>query len=162
MKNIIKQAISFILPITVLIFIPLFIEKNIFIKSVPAFVTGLIVMFIGLFFMTLTISTFIRISNGTLAPWSPTQKLITGGIYGYVRNPIIMGVLTVLIGESISILSLNIFKWAIIFFIVNNFYFIFSEEPGLEKRFGDEYREYKRNVRRWMPRLKPFKPSSEF
>jgi protein-S-isoprenylcysteine O-methyltransferase Ste14 len=48
--------------------------------------------------------------------------------------------------------------WAILVFIINTVYFIFSEEPGLQKRFGEEYVEYKKNVPRWIPRLKPWKP----
>jgi len=111
--------------------------------------------------MTMTISTFIRIGKGTLAPWSPTRKLVIGGMYGHVRNPMIIGVLIVLIGESIAILSLNIFIWAGIFFITNNFFFVLYEEPNLEKRFGTEYQKYKKNVPRWIPRLKTFVPDSE-
>ena len=99
-----------------------------------------------------------KILDGTLAPWSPTRKLIIRGLYAYVRNPMILGVLTVLIGESLAIMSLRIIIWAVIFFIMNNIYFILYEEPNLEKKFGDEYREYKNNVPRWLPRVKPFKP----
>ena len=93
-----------------------------------------------------TISSFIRIGKGTLAPWSPTKKLFIAGMHAYVRNPMIMGVLTVLIGESIAIISLNILVWAGFFFLLNTVVFILYEEPDLEKKFGDEYREYKRNV----------------
>lgn len=154
MKNVIKQIISFILPITVLILVPLYIERNISMKNFPTLLIGLFVMCAGLYIMTMTISTFIKIGRGTLAPWSPTRKLIVVGMYGHVRNPMIMGVLTVLIGESVAIMSLPIFIWAIIFFIINNIYFFLYEESNLEKKFGDEYREYKRNVPRWIPRLK--------
>jgi protein-S-isoprenylcysteine O-methyltransferase Ste14 len=108
--------------------------------------------------MIQTISSFIKIGKGTLAPWSPPRRLIICGMYGYVRNPMILGVLTILIGETISILSLNIFIWAIVFFIINNVFFFAYEEPNLEKKFGDEYKEYKKNVPRWLPRFKPYKP----
>jgi len=161
MKTIIKNIISFILPGIVLIIVPFYIEPDISIKQILALVTGLLLMCIGLFIMTLTISLFIRIGKGTLAPWSPTKKLVINGIYGHVRNPMISGVLIVLTGESIAILSLNIFIWAVIFFIINNLYFVIYEEPNLEKRFGHEYKEYKKNVPRWIPRLKPFVSDSE-
>ncbi|MGD8782182.1 MAG: isoprenylcysteine carboxylmethyltransferase family protein [Ignavibacteria bacterium] len=154
MKNIIKQIVSFILPITVLIIVPLYIVKNISVEISVVSVIGFILICIGLSVMIITISTFVRTGKGTLAPWSPTKKLITGGIYKYVRNPMIMGVLTVLAGEAIAILSVNIFIWAVIFFIINNIYFVLYEEPDLEKKFGNEYLVYKKNVPRWIPRLK--------
>ena len=162
MKNVIKQIISFILPITVLILIPLYIERNISAKYTWNLLTGLFIISIGLYVVIVTISTFIRIGKGTLAPWSPTKKLITGGIYGHVRNPMILGVLTVLIGEAIAILSINIFLWALIFFIINNIFFVLYEEPNLEKKFGNEYLEYKRNVPRWIPRFKSSNTNPEF
>jgi len=150
---------SLILPITVLILVPLYIERNISIKNIWTLLTGLFIMLTGLIAMIVTISAFIRIGKGTLAPWNPTGKMITGGMYGYVRNPMIMRVMTVLIGESVAIMSMPIFMWAGIFFLLNTLYFILYEEPDLEKKFGDEYREYKRNVRRWIPRSKPYNPS---
>ena len=161
MKTILKNIFSLILPITALIIVPMYIEPDISIKKISALVTGLFIICIGLYIMTLTISLFIRIGKGTLAPWSPTKKLVISGIYGHLRNPMISGVLMVLTGESIAILSLNIFIWTVIFYILNNFYFVFYEEPNLKKRFGNEYQEYKNNVPRWLPRLKPFVPTSK-
>lgn len=158
MKDFMKQLTSFILPITVLLVIPYLIERRIVIDLNLQFVLGVIVILAGLFVMAQTIRTFIRIGRGTLAPWSPTRKLIIGGMYAYVRNPMIMGVFTVLLGEALAISSLAILIWALIFFAGNTAYFIFSEEPGLEKRFGEEYREYRQNVPRWIPRLKPYRP----
>ena len=161
MKNFIKQLISLILPISVLLIIPYWIEKDISIKNIPVFVAGLFLMCLGLSVVVITISKFIRIGKGTLAPWSPTKKLVISGIYGHIRNPMILGVFTAIIGESVAILSLKILIWAIIFFIINNIYFMIFEEPGMVKRFGDEYKEYKKNVPRWIPRLKPYLPDSK-
>ncbi|MDP2335765.1 MAG: methyltransferase [Bacteroidota bacterium] len=145
MKQVIKQFVSFILPLTVLILVPIWIEPNLSVNFVLPLIAGLLLMGIGLFILTKTISAFIRIGKGTLAPWNPTKKLVTAGMYGYVRNPmIIMGVLTVITGESLAIMSLNLFYWAVIFFLLNNVYFLIYEEPNLEKRFGEEYRNYKK------------------
>lgn len=154
MRGIVKQIFSFILPVTVLILIPMYLEKDLSIKCIPAFLMGIVIICLGLAAMILTISLFIRIGKGTLAPWNPPNKLITDRIYGHVRNPMIMGVLTVLIGESVAVMSLKIGLWALIFFMINHAYFIVFEEPGLEKRFGKEYMEYKKNVPRWIPRIK--------
>ena len=53
-------------------------------------------------------------------------------------------------------LSAAVGLWAVGFFLVNHVYFLFSEEPGLEKRFGEGYRAYRANVPRWIPRLRPW------
>ena len=158
MNKLIQQITSFILPITVLIIIPLLIEKDITIKLLTAFIAGLVLIAAGLWVMTLTISGFIRIGRGTLAPWSPTTKLVTSGMYAYVRNPMILGVLIVLLGEALSILSYSISILAIFFFVINNIWFLVYEEPDLQHKFGDIYKNYKKNVPRWIPRLKPWTP----
>jgi protein-S-isoprenylcysteine O-methyltransferase Ste14 len=157
--NIIKQLFSLILPITVAIIVPLFIERDFKFHYMFTSGPGLFLILFGLTLMILTISSFIKIGKGTLAPWAPTKRLVITGFYAHVRNPMILGVLFILLGESILFLSSNIFIWAVFFFLINNLYFSLFEEPGLEKRFGEEYREYKRNVPRWIPRLKAFKKS---
>lgn len=159
MKTFLKQSFSLILPITVLVLVPLAIESNFNFSLNIVSAIGLILLIGGLVILCINISMFIRIGKGTLAPWSPTQKLVVRGMYAYMRNPMITGVLTVLLGESLLFRSKNIFTWFVIFFIINYIYFILSEEPGLEKRFGEEYLEYKRNVPRWIPRLKPWRPT---
>ena len=113
MKNTIRQTGSLILPFTVIVVVPLLIEKYIRIKSLPAFIIGVYIACIGLLILILTIAAFIRTGKGTLAPWNPTKKLVKGGLYSYVRNPMIMGVITVLSGESIAFLSKSIFIWTL-------------------------------------------------
>lgn len=157
MKRALQQIISFFLPIIVLIIVPLWIEKNITIKFFPASILGVIIMVLGLTAVTLTVSSIIRIGKGTLAPWSPSRHLVISGLFRYVRNPMIFGVLMVLIGESIAILSYRILIWAGCFFVINNIWFIIFEEPSLEKKFGEEYREYKTKVHRWLPGMRPYK-----
>jgi protein-S-isoprenylcysteine O-methyltransferase Ste14 len=153
MNKTLKLLISLILPITVSIIVPLLIEKDISVKYISALMAGLPIIFVGLCVMIMSISDFARIGKGTLAPWSPTKKLVITGIYRYVRNPMIIGLVTVLIGESITILSLHIFIWAVIFFVVHNIFIFVYEEPNLKKKFGEEYTTYKNNVPRWIPRI---------
>ena len=159
--GVIKQIISLILPVTVLIIIPLRIESNWAITWGWNSALGIILMTMGLIVMWLTIASFIRVGKGTLAPWAPTKKMVIVGLYRYVRNPMISGVLTILLGEATIIWSVALLKWAVAFFIINTIYFIIYEEPGLEERFGNEYSEYKKNVSRWVPRLTPFNPTTE-
>lgn len=161
MITVIKNIISFILPITVLILVPRWIEKEWVIASKMNLVIGMIVGLVGLSTMFVTISSFIRIGKGTLAPWSPTKKLVVAGLYRYVRNPMILGVLLVLLAEAITFRSMPILKWAGWFYIINTIYFILYEEPNLEERFGSAYRHYKNKVNRWWPRITPFQMEDE-
>jgi protein-S-isoprenylcysteine O-methyltransferase Ste14 len=161
MTNILKQIFSFILPVSVLVAVPLWIEKNQTLHFGFHLFAGLALILLGLTMMVITISSFIRIGKGTLAPWSPTKKLVIKGPYRYVRNPMILGVMTVLLGEAISLWSKNILLWAGIFFLINTVYFILYEEPNLEERFGEEYCIYKKYVPRWLARLTPYLPEKQ-
>ncbi len=110
----------------------------------------------GLVLMVRTIAQFTTMGQGSLAPWSPTQKLVVAGVYRHVRNPMISGVISALVGEALLFQSWLVFAWAILFAAMNALYMPLSEEPSLERRFGDAYRAYKRNVPRWIPRLTPW------
>jgi protein-S-isoprenylcysteine O-methyltransferase Ste14 len=103
-----------------------------------------------------TVRLFARIGKGTLAPWDPTKKLVAEGPYRHVRNPMISAVLTALLGEAALFGSPGIAIWAAVFFAVNHVWFLAGEEPGLERRFGDEYRQYRGAVPRWIPRRRPW------
>jgi protein-S-isoprenylcysteine O-methyltransferase Ste14 len=115
---------------------------------------------LGLVLMVSTIRLFTRVGHGTLAPWDPTEHLVVEGPYRYVRNPMISGVGAVLLGESLLTGSLTLLGWFAIFMLVNAIYMPLSEEPGLIRRFGDEYREYARHVPRWIPRPTPWEPTA--
>ena len=156
---------SFILPFTVLLIIPAVILWATGFRigwglglpwDAVIVLAGALLMGSGLYYLSITIWLFINIGRGTLAPWSPTSKLVVIGPYRHVRNPMISGVLMTLLGESIAFGSIGIFICFLLFFIINHIYFIYSEEPGLARRFGDEYLSYKRNVPRWIPRLRPW------
>ena len=150
-----------LLPFTVSVVVPYFIynpeRQLVQDHSLLMKVCGLIVGLSGISMLVYTISLFGRFGKGTLAPWSPTQKLVVIGPYRYCRNPMITGVLAILLGEAGFLNSVEILRWAGLFFIINTVYFIIKEEPDLEKRFGEEYRIYKQNVPRWIPKLRPYK-----
>jgi protein-S-isoprenylcysteine O-methyltransferase Ste14 len=122
-------------------------------------IVGAIVYVLGLSMQLYTTSLFFRFAQGTLAPWQPTQKLVIRGPYRYCRNPMITGVVMMLLGEGLFFNALAILIWGCLFFVMNTMYFIFKEEPAMLARFGDSYVEYKRQVPRWIPRLRPFQSS---
>ena len=119
MVTVLKNIVSLVLPVTVLVIVPLWIENDWAIHFDLSFICALLLIMLGLLVMVLTISSFIRIGKGTLAPWTPTKKLVIKGLYRYVRNPMILGVLTVLLGEALAVKSENILIWAAAFFIIN-------------------------------------------
>jgi protein-S-isoprenylcysteine O-methyltransferase Ste14 len=105
-----------------------------------------------------TVRLFARIGQGTLAAWDPTRHLVVAGPYGHVRNPMITAVAGVLLGETILFGSPALLVWAGVFLAINQVYFLRYEEPGLERRFGEEYRRYKQHVPRWIPRRRAWTP----
>ncbi len=119
---------------------------------------GVALFLFGLLLLVAAIRLIITRGRGTLAPWKPTQKLVTEGVYGYLRNPMISGVGFMILGEAVAFNSLQLSVYLLCFFVVNTVYFKLAEEPGLLKRFGDEYKEYRANVRMWIPRLKAWHP----
>jgi protein-S-isoprenylcysteine O-methyltransferase Ste14 len=118
---------------------------------------GLPLIALGLALLVSTIKLFVSVGRGTLAPWDPTTRLVVRGPYRYVRNPMISGVLFILLGEAALINSIPLLVWSAAFFAVNAIYFPLVEEPGLARRFGDDYERYKANVPRWLPRMRPWR-----
>ena len=115
----------------------------------------------GLALLCRTVALFINVGRGTLAPWDPPQELVVSGPYCYVRNPMISGVLAIVLGEAALLGSCALAAWFLLFLLGNAIYFPLSEEPGLERRFGEAYLAYKENVPRWLPRLTPWQPQPE-
>lgn len=169
MDRIIRHVTAFIAPVILILVFPFFIilfEHNLYSHPVITvfplfFVVGGFLTVIGLFFWILSVRLIIKIGNGTIMPWDPTKKLVIAGLYMYVRNPMILSIIIIQIGEAFIFGSIGIGIMVIINFLTNTIFFIYSEEPGLIKRFGKEYVEYKKNVPRWIPRLKPWKPNSQ-
>ena len=93
-----------------------------------------------------------RVGRGTLAPWHPTRHLVVAGPYRHVRNPMIAGVVAMLLGESLCLGSLWTLAWALSFALGKHLWFRTSEEPALVRRFGEPYRHYRAAVPRWLPR----------
>jgi protein-S-isoprenylcysteine O-methyltransferase Ste14 len=158
---------SFILPVSATIIIPgtlLWSTRHatsfwgIHAYHPPAqIVLGMGFIAVGAILLVTCITLFAKIGKGTLAPWDPTQNLVVSGVYAHTRNPMISGVGFILLGESVVFGSGVNLAWFLCFILGNTVYFILSEEPGLEKRFGEDYVEYKKNVPRWIPRIKPWR-----
>jgi protein-S-isoprenylcysteine O-methyltransferase Ste14 len=97
--------------------------------------------------------------RGTLAPWDPPRRFVVSGPYRFVRNPMISGVILLLLAEACGLRSTPHVEWAGLFTLINAVYIPALEEPTLRARFGDAYERYTRTVRRFVPRLTPYRPS---
>ena len=117
---------------------------------------GAVLIAAGLALVVWTIALFGTVGKGTLAPWDPTSRLVVRGPYRHVRNPMISGVLGILLGEAVLLGSVPLLVWFGLVFAVNAVYMPLVEEPGLRRRFGEDYEKYKANVPRWVPRLRPW------
>ena len=113
----------------------------------------------GILLATWTTRLFVGAGEGTPAPWDPPRKLVVSGPYRHSRNPMISGVLLMLGAESLYFGSWPLLGWMLVFFLANTVYLSKFEEPGLERRFGEDYRHYKSSVPRWIPRLRPWNAS---
>jgi len=164
MKLFARSLFSLILPLIFTVIVPsIFILKfnNHLLTSnsvISGFIlaVGIFLILLGLGFVVYTNKSFLKVGKGTLAPWDPPKKLVVADLYRYVRNPMISGLSMIILGESMIFSSIELFGFFIFVVIFNHVYFVYSEEPGLTKRFGNEYTEYKKNVPRWIPRLTPW------
>ena len=114
---------------------------------------GLFFLIVGLCVCWVTVFIFTDYGKGTPAPWAPPKILIGIGLYKYVRNPMMLGVWCVLLGEAVFFLSVGLFLWFLIFFTGSLIIIPLWEEVDLDRRFGESYLEYKKQVPRWVPRI---------
>ena len=152
-----------VLPFTVVVLVPRWIfmsgqpEAPLFMGETAALTAkfaGPVIFAAGLAFFAWCVSLFGRRGKGTLAPWDPPRDFVAVGPYRHVRNPMISGVCAMLLGEALFLNSRPIATWFLIFLLMNQLLFMLVEEPGLERRFGEEYRRYKAAVPRWIPRFR--------
>ena len=120
-------------------------------------ILGAAILLAGLALFAWSLYYFATRGRGTLAPWDPPRALVVGGPYRFVRNPMISGVIFVVCGEALVLLSLPHAMWAATFIVINIVYIRLVEEPSLEARFGGAYREYTRHVRRFVPHRRPWR-----
>jgi protein-S-isoprenylcysteine O-methyltransferase Ste14 len=118
---------------------------------------GVLLIAIGLSMLVWTVRLLATQGRGTLAPWDPTTQLVARGPYRHVRNPMMFGVFSILLGEALAFGVVGVFMWFATFVAINVVYIPLLEEPLMERRFGESYRRYKANVPRWIPRLRPWR-----
>ena len=119
---------------------------------------GLPLIAIGAATLLWCIWDFFASGRGTISPIDPPKHLVVRGLYRYVRNPMYVAVVIVLLGEAIFFMSQAVLIEAAIFFVLANLFVMLYEEPTLRRKFGDSYENYTQTVGRWIP--KPPSPSN--
>lgn len=99
---------------------------------------------------------FVAEGRGTPAPVAPTEKLVVGGIYRHVRNPMYVAVIAIILGQALLFGAWTLLVYAAIAAATMATFVRVYEEPALTDRYGAEYDAYRRNVPGWLPRLTPW------
>ena len=123
--------------------------------SLPAAseIPGAILVVVGAILVLACAGVFISRGRGTPAIFDAPRAFVAIGPYKYVRNPMYIGGLVLLIGFGLYERSISILFLTLPLFLLVHLFVLFYEEPTLTRKFGSSYQEYRKAVRRWIPRL---------
>ncbi|MGW1340458.1 methyltransferase family protein [Kribbella sp. NPDC002412] len=122
--------------------------------AAPRFWPGLVLVAAGAYVVLRAFVRFVREGRGTPAPVAPTEQLVVGGDYRYVRNPMYVGVVTAILGQALTFLDPWVLGYGVLAWAVMASFVRWYEEPALLSRYGAQYEQYRRTVPAWLPRLK--------
>ncbi len=106
------------------------------------------------------LASFVRFAvegRGTPAPVAPTDVLVVGGLYRYVRNPMYLAVVAVILGQAMVLARPVLLVYAAVVLAATAAFVKVYEEPTLAERYGAEYDAYRAAVRGWWPRRHPWR-----
>lgn len=148
---------TLLFPGTVAVYLPYWIlaHSTVAAQAGPVRYVGLLPLAAGIAAYLWCAWDFVAAGDGTPAPMDPPRLLVVRGLYRYVRNPMYIAIVSILIGESIFFHSLNLLIYSYAVFLLFNIFIIFYEEPALKRKFGEKYAEYCEAVPRWMPGKRP-------
>lgn len=150
---------TFVVPATVAVYLPLWLAPETVLEPArmgPAWRwLALLPLAAGLSVYTWCVWDFASFGSGTPAPVDAPSRLVVRGLYRYVRNPMYVGVLLIILAWAGWFLSLRLLGYAALIAIIFHLFVTVYEEPALRRRFGSEYEGYTAKVRRWIPRIPP-------
>ncbi|MDX8468604.1 isoprenylcysteine carboxylmethyltransferase family protein [Mesorhizobium sp. VK23B] len=127
-------------------------------STVPGFVPAGWILVVGASAVLLhAFARFALEGQGTPAPVAPTEKLVVGGVYRHVRNPMYVAVLSIILGQVLIFSSGATLVYGLIAAAAMICFVKFYEEPTLARRYGAEYETYRRAVPGWLPRVTPWR-----
>jgi protein-S-isoprenylcysteine O-methyltransferase Ste14 len=122
-----------------------------------AAVVGAAVVAAGTALVAAAFVQFVVEGRGTPAPVAPTEELVVGGLYRWVRNPMYVGVAAAIAGQAVMFASWGVVVWLVVFVVAVTAFVRVYEEPTLRRTYGTSYDTYAAAVRRWLPRLRPWR-----
>ena len=125
----------------------------------PVRVFGTVLLLAGLIVLIQAFWRFVVEGLGTPAPVAAPDRLVLGGPYRRVRNPMYVTVLAVVVGQALLLGQLGLLLYAAAMWLIVASFVRFYEEPTLARRYGAQYEAYRRAVPAWWPRLRPWKPT---
>jgi protein-S-isoprenylcysteine O-methyltransferase Ste14 len=127
----------------------------------PLRVVGLAVLVAGGVVLVGAFVRFVVEGMGTPAPVAPTRHLVVGGLYRYVRNPMYLAVLAVIVGQALALGQPALLLYAAVIAAAFVVFVRGYEEPTLRHQFGEQYEVYRRAVPGWWPRRHPWDPADQ-
>jgi protein-S-isoprenylcysteine O-methyltransferase Ste14 len=119
-------------------------------------VVGVVLVLAGAAVVVTCFVRFVREGRGTPAPVAPTETLVVGGLYRYIRNPMYVGVASAIAGQALLFRSGGVAVWLALFLFAVVSFVKGYEEPQLAEQFGASYQRYRREVPGWWPRRSPY------
>lgn len=113
---------------------------------------GLALMAAGAAVTLASVATFVVAGRGTPAPFDPPRRFVAVGLYRWVRNPMYLGGILLLLGYALCAGSVLALVVPVAMLGLAHLFVVLYEEPHLERRFGPSYSEYRRATPRWIPR----------
>ncbi len=117
---------------------------------------GALIVVIGAAALVECFARFATTGRGTPAPVAPPKELVASGFYRYVRNPMYVAVVAVIVGQALLFGNVVLLEYAAIVWLLFHLFVLAYEEPTLRRQFGPSYDVYRTHVRRWWPRLRPW------
>ena len=106
----------------------------------------------GLFVLLASFADFALKGLGTPAPVFPTHHLVVAGFYRYVRNPMYVAVVSLIVGQALIFASVRLLGYAAVVWLCFHLFVLAYEEPMLRAKYGEEYERFRAEVPRWIPR----------
>jgi protein-S-isoprenylcysteine O-methyltransferase Ste14 len=118
---------------------------------------GVVLLILGGVLLAETFARFALQGRGTPAPIAPTKTLVVTGSYRFVRNPMYVAVVSLILGQALVFGNAVVFGYGLVVWLTVHLFVLAYEEPTLSETYGAQYDRYRENVRRWIPRLTPWR-----